>query len=140
MSEVGDYILKKHKRTEFLSVGERHQKKLEIQRIWRAKNREKVNAYGRKQMKERRKNFPEQIKEYKQKQYLIHRDYYIEKSRQWRLNNRERYNAKLRECYQKRKVQRNKSRCVGCESILKEHEKLVCAWCVSTYPHRYARM
>lgn len=124
----------------YLTVYERQQNKLELQRKWRTKNREKVNAYARKYAKIKREVRPDLIKEYKHVQYLKHRDYYIEKSRQWRLKNRERYNAKLRELYKKTKEHRNKTKCLGCESILKENEKLVCTWCISTYPHKYAKI
>lgn len=140
MSELGQYILKKYNRTEYLSAGERHENKLELQRKWRAKNKERVNAYARKYAKIRREVRPDLVKAYKQKQYLIHREYYLEKARQWRLNNKERYNAKLRDCYQKRKAYRNKPKCIGCECILKEHENMVCTWCLCTYPHKYAKI
>lgn len=135
--ELGRWVKKKYGRTEYLSAGERHEHKLELQRKWRAKNIEKVRKYARDGMKRRRMDFPEQVRAYKKQQYLKHRDYYIQKSKEWRLNNRLRYNAKLREIYKRTVEYRKRPKCVGCECILKENEKLVCLWCIYTYPHKY---
>ena len=77
MNELGECIKKKYGRTEYLSAGERHENKLELQRKWRAKNREKTNAYARKYAKIKRGVRPDLVKEYKREQYLKHRDYYI---------------------------------------------------------------
>lgn len=138
--EIGDWIKKKYNRKGYLSAGERHEHKLEIQRIWRAKNKEKVRKYARDSMKRRRESRPDVMKEYKRIQYLKHREYYIQKSKEWRLKNRLRYNATLRKIYKRTTEYRKKPKCIGCECILKENEKTICSWCVYTYPHKYANI
>lgn len=140
MSELGEYIKKKYNRTDYLTAGERHENKLEIQRKWREKNREKVRQYAREGMKRRRENSPQKVKEYKLLQYEKHRAYFIEKSRLWRIGNRERYNMKARELYEKRTEYRNRQRCLGCECILKEKDTLLCTWCLYTYPGKYDKL
>lgn len=125
---------------EYLSAGECHRRKLELQRKWRARNIEKVRAYGREGARRRRVDFPEKVREYRRKEYLKNRDYYIKKSKAWRIANRIRYNAKCSELYKKRMAWRRRPKCMGCECILKENESLVCSWCLYTYPYKYANI
>lgn len=118
--------------------------KLEWQRKWRESNPEKARELYRKSAKRRREQRPEEAREYRRKEYLKNAEYYREKSRLWRLNNRERFLEQQKMVNKKRKEYtesfKNKSRCMGCECLLKENEKMVCSWCIFTYPHKYAKI
>ena len=114
--------------------------KLEWQRKWRANNPEKAKEIGRKCAKARRENKPEEVKASKCKDYLKHREAYLERSRLWRLANRERFLEQMRK-FTKQKQDyinsfKDKPRCTGCECIVSINKK-VCEWCIMTYPHKY---
>lgn len=100
---------------------------------WRARNPERVRAYGRKNAAIQRERHPDRIKARREKDYAKNRERYIEKSKTWRLANRERYNALMRAAYQRRKAQRQALRCLQCESILKDTNTIYCTWCITTY-------
>ena len=108
--------------------------RMEQQRAWRAKNIEKVRAYGRKHSKQFRERNPERLKEIRKKEYNKNRERYLAKSRAWRLANPERYKAQMQASQERIRAKKKQPHCMSCESILKE-QSLYCEWCVSTYSY-----
>lgn len=137
MSELGKYVMKKYNRDRYLTVGERLEHKREIQRKYREKNREKVRKWSRDRAKRLRIDQPDKVKEYKKRDYIKRKEQYKEKSRLWRLAHHEKYLLKQKEYSIKYKTIKQKPRCLGCEIILKGHEKTICQWCIATYSHKY---
>jgi len=61
-----------------------------------AENYEKNGIKIRARVAQRKSDNPEKIKDEKRKEYIKHRDAYIEKSKKWEANNRERKNERAR--------------------------------------------
>src|SRR3990167_2170629 len=125
----------------YLSFQQRQINKSIANKKWSAKNKKHLYELNRAL---RQKN-KERYCEYSKKHYQKNKEKILAKIHKWRKDHPEEYRSKSHSSYLKAKYRiaeylpelRKKSKCVGCECILKVENTMVCDWCLQNYPHKY---